>query len=263
MASSAAYSLAPVSRLWQRRPTRWPATAARPDSSAPVRPDAAAQATAAADAPAGYLASGGVRFWPAASVVALHVLCIAAIMGYRQYAAPPPVPSAISMVAIPAPAPPAARAAPPEPMLDMPLPVVPPPDVQIAHAPAPAITAVVAAPTPTAPAAPAIHGAAPGPAHSPIASADNLVATLLDGQPPEYPRRSRRLHEEGRVLLMVTVGTDGRVQDLRIDQSSGFERLDQAALRAVRSWRWKPFLRNGAPTIVAGLVEIPFVLARR
>lgn len=261
MASSAADSTAPMARLSQRPAVRATRTG-RPGGPAMPEPSAARSGARADYLPdGGYFASDRVRFWPAACVVALHILCFAAIFGYRQHVAHISTPTAISVVAIPAPPPPMPRMAPPEVVVDVPLPFVPPPDVRIARPPVPTITATTVEPPPV-PVRTVASPAAAGPANIAIASADNLVATLLDGRPPDYPRQSRRLHEEGRVLLMVTVGTDGRVQDVRISQSSGHERLDQAALRAIRSWRWKPFLRNGSPIIVAGLVEIPFVLAR-
>jgi periplasmic protein TonB len=60
--------------------------------------------------------------------------------------------------------------------------------------------------------------------------------------------------------LAVTLGIDGAVESLTIAQSSGFSRLDAAARDAVRTWRWKPTIRDGQPVKVKGVVEIPFVL---
>lgn len=66
-------------------------------------------------------------------------------------------------------------------------------------------------------------------------------------QPP-YPGASRRMGEEGRVLLMLYVAEDGRVTDGRVDVSSGFPRLDKAALmHARRTWRFNPAMLNGKP----------------
>lgn len=65
---------------------------------------------------------------------------------------------------------------------------------------------------------------------------------------PEYPSASRRMNEEGTVLLMLLVGPDGSVQQAKIQKSSGFDRLDQAATKtALRYWRFKPALSNGQP----------------
>lgn len=66
-------------------------------------------------------------------------------------------------------------------------------------------------------------------------------------QPP-YPPASRRMGEEGRVVLRLYVSEDGRVTDGSVAQSSGFPRLDQVALiHARRTWRFLPALENGRP----------------
>src|SRR3546814_12104805 len=83
---------------------------------------------------------------------------------------------------------------------------------------------------------------------------------MLSAEPPRYPRESRRHHEEGIVVLALTLDLDGSVAAISVAQSSGFQRLDEAALRAVRKWRWAPTIRSGQAVKVRGLVEIPFVL---
>jgi len=88
----------------------------------------------------------------------------------------------------------------------------------------------------------------------------NLASKMLAGKPPSYPIECRRKREQGTVVLALTVGTDGRVVDISIRSSSGFARLDNAARDAVRKWRWAPATSDGAPVMVRGVVEIPFVL---
>ena len=83
---------------------------------------------------------------------------------------------------------------------------------------------------------------------------------MVSGKPPRYPIDSRRKREQGTVVLALTLSLDGVVETIALAQSSGFKRLDDAARDAVRSWRWKPVLRNGQPMRVKGLVEIPFIL---
>jgi len=85
---------------------------------------------------------------------------------------------------------------------------------------------------------------------------------LIESPRPAYPRISLRLEEQGAVLLRIHVGADGHVSDVDLLQSSGFERLDQAALAAVRRWRFDPQLRDGEA--VAGTFDhrIVFVLER-
>lgn len=75
--------------------------------------------------------------------------------------------------------------------------------------------------------------------------ANRLYAAKVDPahplKQPAYPPQSRRLGEEGRVELLVYVLADGRVGEARIANGSGYNRLDEAALReATRSWRFVP-----------------------
>lgn len=102
-----------------------------------------------------------------------------------------------------------------------------------------------------------------GPAASSTMDGGDLSGTVLYMQPPTYPVESRRRHEQGTVRLLVLVGTDGRVSDISVAESSGSKRLDRAALTAVRRWRWTPAKREGGPVTVLGSVTIPFVLQEK
>lgn len=87
-------------------------------------------------------------------------------------------------------------------------------------------------------------------------------ASHLDNPPPAYPTLSRRFNEEGRVLLDVYILPDGRVGAIKLNQSSGFRRLDAAALEAVRRWRYVP-ARRGDEAIPFWYVQpISFSLGR-
>jgi protein TonB len=81
--------------------------------------------------------------------------------------------------------------------------------------------------------------------------------------PAVYPPLSQRLGEEGRVLLRVEVSVDGRPLHIALKTSSGFERLDQAAIKAVARWQFKPAQQNGSA--VASTVDVPvrFKLKKR
>lgn len=72
---------------------------------------------------------------------------------------------------------------------------------------------------------------------------------------PAYPAAARREREQGVVLLAVDVGTDGRPTAVAVKRSSGFPRLDAAAVGGVRRWRFDPARTAGVP--VASRVEIP------
>ncbi|MXR35416.1 TonB family protein [Neisseriaceae bacterium B2N2-7] len=80
-------------------------------------------------------------------------------------------------------------------------------------------------------------------------------AGALDNPAPPYPERSRARGEEGRVVLRVEVGADGRVRDIAVLHSSGFPRLDRAARDAVERWRFTPARRGNSA--VADRVDVP------
>lgn len=83
---------------------------------------------------------------------------------------------------------------------------------------------------------------------------------LHSNPPPVYPALSREAGETGRVLLRAEVSAEGRVQQLEIQDSSGFRRLDQAALNAVRHWRFQPATTNGQPIAGVALIPLRFTL---
>jgi periplasmic protein TonB len=91
---------------------------------------------------------------------------------------------------------------------------------------------------------------------TPSAAGSSLAAT--DRQPtadarfsgnaaPSYPAMSRRLGEQGAVRLRVLITTEGRAARVELIQSSGYARLDQSAIQAIRSWRFIPAQRAGQP----------------
>lgn len=82
-------------------------------------------------------------------------------------------------------------------------------------------------------------------------------------QPP-YPMSSRHLAEEGALLLEILVGADGHVHEAKVSHSSGFERLDQAALsEAKQHWRLRPATRNGVAFEQWLTLRVVFRLAER
>lgn len=72
-----------------------------------------------------------------------------------------------------------------------------------------------------------------------------IDAALGNNPSPPYPRISRRLKEQGTVLLEIYILANGQVGEMRIKQSSGYRRLDQAARAAVAKWRYQPAQKNG------------------
>ena len=76
-------------------------------------------------------------------------------------------------------------------------------------------------------------------------------------QPP-YPPASRRLGETGTVIMLLTVAENGRVIDAALDTSSGFDRLDQAALKEAKAWRLTPGTINGTPATMRQKFRVAF-----
>src|SRR5690606_38347994 len=104
---------------------------------------------------------------------------------------------------------------------------------------------------------------APAKPSAPTASADPSTPRLVSrvdylGRPPrpEYPRASMRRGETGRVVIRVLISPQGRVDRATVRASSGHDRLDESALRAARSARFKPYTENGVA--YPALADIPF-----
>lgn len=72
-------------------------------------------------------------------------------------------------------------------------------------------------------------------------------AAGLNNKAPVYPLLSRKRKEQGTVWLLLLVSKDGLVTQLKLKKSSGFDRLDQAALQAVKAWKFQPARQQGQP----------------
>jgi protein TonB len=64
---------------------------------------------------------------------------------------------------------------------------------------------------------------------------------------PDYPALSRRRGETGTAYVRFVVGLTGSLENIELKKSSGFDRLDDAALAAVRATTCKPYVENGVP----------------
>lgn len=196
--------------------------------------------------------------WPMIiTILALHVAALVALvkLDVIHVARPKPAALVVDLISEPAP-PPIVERPKPEPVVEQkaePQPVTPPPQVVQTAAPPPPPIVMAAAPTPPKP-APVVQ-----PSAGPVTVGD-LEARMIEGKPPRYPVESRRKREQGTVQLRLLIGTDGGVEQVSVAQSSGFDRLDQAALQAARGWRWQPMIRDGAAVAVRGIMSIPFIL---
>jgi protein TonB len=85
-------------------------------------------------------------------------------------------------------------------------------------------------------------------------------ADYLDNPPPVYPRLSKRLNEAGNTLLMVHVDADGLPVQVALQSSSGYQRLDQAAIEAVRRWRFIAAKQGDKSVAAWVVVPIHFAL---
>ena len=104
---------------------------------------------------------------------------------------------------------------------------------------------------------------AASPVASPVSSAVQLPssdADYLQNPKPAYPAISRRLNEQGRTMVRVLIGADGQPQRAEIGKSSGFSRLDDAALASVMRWRYVPGKRGGVAETMWFNVPIDWVL---
>lgn len=199
-------------------------------------------------------------------VLAVHVLALWALLAYRLIPLPtetvtlmvnfiaPPAPQAVAprpSVAPPEPKPPAPKPRPPVPSPQLLAEATP--SEPLASAPAP-----VSTPEPVAPAVtPAAPLALPV---GPVALGGELAVVCPQRRAPAYPAQSRRLGETGKVILRVTLDERGKVAKAMLERSSGYPRLDEAALGAVREWQCTPARRNGQPVEATALQPFNFVL---
>jgi protein TonB len=206
----------------------------------------------------------------AAIVVALHAALIAALLQFDSVRTAIIAAAPVMVTLIP----------PPREKPEVP-PKPPPPKPQVRHKPRPApqppvITAkpeapstVTALPPPPAPvslppvevpvaAAPA-PVSAPDPAPAP-ATPPRFNAAYLNNPPPTYPTESRRMGEEGRVVLRVFVNERGLPEEVQVRTSSGFSRLDESAQHTVRQWKFVPAKRGDTAVGAWVLVPISFNL---
>lgn len=196
------------------------------------------------------------------AIVAIHVAALYGLMQVREFreATREIAPMFVDLIAPPEPvAPPVPPPPSPQPVQKkvQPVPLIaaapsptpstftvptPPPDPVTTPAPAPEL---VVPPSPPAP------PAAREPRIIPASEVQYLVRPVA-----EYPRLSSRNRESGRVTVLLLIDPEGLPRQVQIAKSSGFVRLDESALTAVRASRFKPSTLNGQP--VAAWTNIPF-----
>lgn len=170
--------------------------------------------------------------------------------------APTPPPAASRPLAprpAPVPLPKSIVDATPAPLAPIVEPSFPAPSPSVSASPTP-ITRSAVAPSPPAPFLPA-PVVAPASMELPSSSAN-----YLSNPKPVYPSMSRRLGEQGKVMLRVLISAEGAAQQVELLRTSGFDRLDQSAITAVRNWKFTPGKRNGVAETMWNNVPINFSL---
>lgn len=122
-------------------------------------------------------------------------------------------------------------------------------------APSPATAQANEAAAASAPPRPSSNAASPARIDLPSSNAD-----YLNNPRPPYPPLSKRMGEQGKVVVRVLIDANGVASQAEIRSSSGYERLDQTALQTVLRWRYIPGKRNGVAEAMWFSVPIHFVL---
>jgi periplasmic protein TonB len=199
------------------------------------------------------------------AIVGLHVAVLAWLASLNVL--PLPLPVATLMVQIvPPTAPPQPQFTPPRPQTVEQKPTPPrksriAPPALARQSPAqtmpeaPVLAAQTPAPSPAA--EPTVTQQAPPAAAPPTMTQARFDADYLQNPPPTYPAQSRRIGEEGKVVLRVLVEPGGRPTQIEIKTPSGSPRLDLAAQEAV--WRWKFVPARIAGEAVSAWVLVPIV----
>jgi protein TonB len=192
-----------------------------------------------------------------ATLLAAHVVAVVGLLEasrLRQVAVDAK-PMFLAVLDAPAPA------APPKPLPPPPTAKMPPPPqltlpliaTETVQAPSPLVAQVMPPPPPAAPAAPV--EAPPAPAPSLPRTLPPSAVQYLVPPAPVYSRISAKMRESGKAIVRVFIDEAGLPRNVQLATSTGFARLDEAALAAVRNCRFKPYLENGVA--VAGWAAVP------
>ncbi len=130
-----------------------------------------------------------------------------------------------------------------KPQINEPAPTVAPQITEIAEPAPPTKTAVSETPV------------KPEPKPEPVYVAPTVGANYLHNPAPEYPQMARRRGEQGRVLIKVLVTSQGDASNVSLEKSSGSSYLDEAAIKAVKHWKFVPARSNNEA--VSGYVTVP------
>jgi TonB family protein len=117
-------------------------------------------------------------------------------------------------------------------------------------------TSAVALRTDVAALTPTTETAAPAKIH---VKAGIMAGQKIAGENPTYPPEARAKKIQGTVVLALTIDKDGAPQEIHVTKSPD-QALADSAIKAVRTWRWRPYLLNGNPTAVDTTVNVTYHL---
>lgn len=195
-------------------------------------------------------------------VLGAHVLIFLIVLAARTVAPQiMEIPLVVDLLQEPPPVdekPPEAKPLPvarPQPVRQKPTPIPKPqtPVVEATQSTVPTPAAPVATPAEIKPAPPA------PPVEAPLSQA-RFDADYLRNPAPPYPPLAKRMGEEGKVVLRVSVTPHGNADNVEIKTSSGSQRLDESAQKTVRNWKFIPAKRGDTPVQSFVLVPIIFKL---
>lgn len=190
-------------------------------------------------------------------VLVLHGAALYGLWSYRLIPTPDEaITLMVNLINPPPPEKPKPRPKPPQPPPPKPKPIEPPkPQQLVAETPEVLPDEPVAPPPPPEPVI-----EAPPPLPEPVELSGELSVSCPVRSPPQYPLISKRMNEQGKVVLRVELNESGGMEKVMIKTSSGHARLDAAAVAAVKTWHCKPATRNGVAVAAIALQPFVFIL---
>ncbi len=150
---------------------------------------------------------------------------------------------------------------PPPPQIEQPPPYVPPPEVSVEVPVETSTSTAISNVTTQRPVATPPPAPPKPPEHQAVRTPPSMQGRGANAPKPEYPPASRRAGEAGTVILKAFVKEDGRCTQVEVVKSSGFEKLDEAAVKEVqRSWRFVPGKEDGKPVPMWHTFAVTFKL---
>jgi protein TonB len=211
----------------------------------------------------------GARLSGWAVVLALHGVVLYGLWSYRVLPTPAEtITMVVNLVNPPVTQPQPPVSAPPEPRKPEPVPAPVQPEHQHLVAETPALAPdepLAYLPPPEAEVAlpatitlPAVQTVA-----QPITLSGELSVICLERPKPAYPTMAKRMNEQGKATVRVELSADGQVINATVKTSSGYKRLDEAAINAVKTWRCNPAILNGVAVPAYATQQFSFTLEDR